>query len=275
LHESDWARAEVRVGDRMVSYHRTGGALPVLVLLHGFADDGLCWTRVARELSGEFDIVMPDARGHGRSAALGDDAFSLSDLADDVARLLDHLAIRESSVFGHSMGAITASFLAADRPDLVRDLVLEDPPLDVPAVDASERRASMASDIEPWRRLAPAHRYPKARSQHPAWDAMEVEPWINSKVIVDPAVLDHVDVFDGVDWRSAFQAHATVPGLLLTGEPTLGALVTDDVAADAAAIWSSGTVVRISGAGHCIHRDRWKTTMAAVTERLRGLAPST
>jgi pimeloyl-ACP methyl ester carboxylesterase len=274
LPTSDWRPAEVHLGHRIVSYHRTGGALPVLVLLHGLADDGLCWTRVVRELEDDFDIVMPDARGHGRSAPLGHDPFALNDLADDVAGLLDHLEIRGASVFGHSMGAITASFLAGRRPDLVGRLVLEDPPLDVPVVDAFERRASLASDIEPWRRLAPADRYPVARSQHPAWEEIEIRPWVDSKVVVDLAVLDHLDVFDHVDWRSALRNHATVPGLLLIGEPALGALVTDRVAAEVGAVWSSGTVVRIPGAGHCIHRDRWEATMGAVAELLGGLARS-
>ncbi len=274
MPESDWMRAGVQLGDRIVSYHRTGGPLPALVLLHGFADDGLCWTRVARKLEGDYDIVMPDARGHGRSAPLGGAPFTLGDLVDDVAGVLEHLGIREAALFGHSMGAITASFLAARRPDLVSELILEDPPLDMPTVDPSERRASMASDVEPWRRLAPAERYVAARLQHPAWDQLEIEPWVDSKVSVDTGVLDHLDVFDGADWRSAMRGHATIPGLLLTGEPTLGALVTDGVAAAAARIWSSGTVVPIPRAGHCIHRDRWEATMATVAEQLPGLTPS-
>ena len=50
-------------------YTRTGGAKPPVVLAHGFSDDGLCWTPVAEALAADYDVVMVDARGHGRSAA--------------------------------------------------------------------------------------------------------------------------------------------------------------------------------------------------------------
>jgi N-formylmaleamate deformylase len=50
-----------------IHYLRTGGAKPPVVLLHGLMGSGACWTSLARALEGEFDVVMPDARGHGGS----------------------------------------------------------------------------------------------------------------------------------------------------------------------------------------------------------------
>ncbi|MFN2157062.1 MAG: alpha/beta fold hydrolase, partial [Anaerolineae bacterium] len=50
-------------------YYRTGKeGGPPLVLAHGFSDDGQCWYRLATDLEADFDVVMPDARGHGLSA---------------------------------------------------------------------------------------------------------------------------------------------------------------------------------------------------------------
>ena len=52
-----------------IHYLRTGAVKPPLVLLHGLMGSGACWTPLARSLEGEYDLVMPDARGHGESSA--------------------------------------------------------------------------------------------------------------------------------------------------------------------------------------------------------------
>lgn len=39
----------------------------MLLLINGFSDNGLCWRRVALELEADYEILMLDARGHGRS----------------------------------------------------------------------------------------------------------------------------------------------------------------------------------------------------------------
>jgi N-formylmaleamate deformylase len=51
-----------------IHYLRTGRAKPPLVLLHGLTGSGACWSPLARALEGEYDVVMPDARGHGDSS---------------------------------------------------------------------------------------------------------------------------------------------------------------------------------------------------------------
>ena len=60
-----------------IHYWRTGGDKPVLLVAHGSSDDGLCWTNLAKELEADYDIIMPDARGHGLS-----DPPSKTDSAD-------------------------------------------------------------------------------------------------------------------------------------------------------------------------------------------------
>jgi hypothetical protein len=40
--------------------------------------------------------------------------------------------------------------------------------------------------------------------------------------------------------------------------------VSERVAAEAASLWTSGRVLKIEGAGHCIHRDRWSESMAPI-----------
>ena len=66
---SSWQSGDVEANGLRLHYTRTGGAKPPVVLAHGFSDDGLCWTPVAEALEAEYDVIMVDARGHGRSEA--------------------------------------------------------------------------------------------------------------------------------------------------------------------------------------------------------------
>jgi len=57
-----------------------------MILLHGFTDNGLCWARVASMLENDFDIIMPDIRGHGKSIAKEID-FSLETISEEINQL--------------------------------------------------------------------------------------------------------------------------------------------------------------------------------------------
>ena len=66
---TEWSPDDVIANGIRNHYYRTGGDKPPLLLVHGFTDNGLCWTRLARVLQRDYDIIMPDARGHGLSEA--------------------------------------------------------------------------------------------------------------------------------------------------------------------------------------------------------------
>nr|WP_281253902.1 alpha/beta hydrolase [Natronolimnobius baerhuensis] len=107
-------------------YCRTGGSESPFVISHGLTDDGYCRLELARELEDEFDVVLYDARGHGRSDAPDED-YGASERAADLFGLLEELAIDDPILFGHSMGADTVTEAATRRPELPRAVILEDP----------------------------------------------------------------------------------------------------------------------------------------------------
>ena len=264
---TNWIEGDVAANGANIHYYRTGSegeAKPALLLLHGITDNGLCWQRVALALQDRYDIVMTDARGHGKSDRLGSE-FSVSLLAEDAAAVIRGLRLDKPVVFGHSMGAITAAALAAQYPELVRALLLEDPPLrdggtfELPAgfVETQSRGFAALATMTPEERTA------KGAALNPGWDAVEVEPWAQSKIEVDPAVLGYFGSFDRYPWREAL-ARIRCPGLLITGDPDKMAIVTPAIGRDAVALWQGGEVAHIAGSGHCIHRDRYDETMAAI-----------
>jgi len=61
------------------------------------------------------------------------------------------------------------------------------------------------------------------------------------------------------------------PGLLLTADPKLGAVITPALAKKIGRIWKKGKVVFIPGAGHSIHRDQFGTVMVAIDDFMRRL----
>ena len=97
---------------------------PTLLLLHGWvASGGLNWFRAFETLGREFHILAPDLRGHARGVR-STGAFQLTDCADDLAALLDTLAVGPVLVAGYSMGGSVAQLLARRHPELVAGLVL-------------------------------------------------------------------------------------------------------------------------------------------------------
>lgn len=123
---TNWVAGTCDAGGVALHYTRTGGAKPPLVMLHGLAADGACWAPVARELEDAFDVVMPDARGHGASGA-PPRGYGYDDHASDVAELIRVLGLPAPVLLGHSMGGMTAA-LAASRPGArVSAVVLADP----------------------------------------------------------------------------------------------------------------------------------------------------
>jgi len=99
-----WSEGNVQANGITIHYHRTGGNnKPSIVLLHGVTDNGLCWSRVAHDLEGSYDVIMTDARGHGRSGISATE-FSLALLADDAVAVIRALNLEKPFLFGHSMG---------------------------------------------------------------------------------------------------------------------------------------------------------------------------
>ena len=89
---SNWQSNKIETNGLTMHYTRTGGDKPPLVLAHGFSDDGLCWTPVARQLEANYDVIMVDARGHGRSDA-AQESYGTVDLAADLAGVITGLGL--------------------------------------------------------------------------------------------------------------------------------------------------------------------------------------
>ena len=100
-----------QANDIDIHFLRTGGDKPPLVALHGLIGSGACLSPVARTLKGDFDVILPDARGHGQSSGPVS-GYSYPELAADVIGLIEKLALDQPILLGHSMGGLTAAVVA-------------------------------------------------------------------------------------------------------------------------------------------------------------------
>ena len=149
-----------------IHYLRTGGSKPPLVLLHGLTGSGACWTPLARALEGEYDVVMPDARGHGNSSAPLH-GYRYEDYAGDVVGLIQGLGLTAPILLGHSMGGMTAAVVASQRATAIRGVILADPTFLSPQ---RQREVHESDAVEQHRRLLSLDKrdvLTQARVRHP------------------------------------------------------------------------------------------------------------
>lgn len=125
-HAQDSSAVERRVvsRDRIDIEVLSQGAGPLIALLPSLGRSGEDYDVVAAMLAANgFKVLRPQPRGIGRSKGPMD-GLTMHDLAADVARVIEEEGNGPVVVVGHAFGNFVARQLAADRPDLVRGVVV-------------------------------------------------------------------------------------------------------------------------------------------------------
>jgi 3-oxoadipate enol-lactonase len=151
------------------------GAGPVLLLVHGFPLDHTMWRHQIDEFSRGYRVISPDLRGFGQSS-LGEGEVTMRRYADDLAALLDRLAVRERVVFcGLSMGGYIAWQFWQKYSDRLAALVLCDTRAVADTPQARAGRGQLADKVRAVGSQAAADAMlpklfaPESGRRHPAW----------------------------------------------------------------------------------------------------------
>lgn len=94
-----------------------------LILLHGLGMTGEAFQFLSPRLGATSRLIVPDLRGHGRSAHLPG-PYTAEAMAVDLARTLDALGIASAHILGHSHGGAVAQVFARAYPERARSLLL-------------------------------------------------------------------------------------------------------------------------------------------------------
>jgi len=103
----------------------SSGDDPPLVLLHGLGARWQVFQPLMLRLAGEFEQYAPDLRGHGTSARTPGH-YNIRDFAADAARFIAATGRAPVSLYGHSLGGWIALMTAAEHPELVSALIVAD-----------------------------------------------------------------------------------------------------------------------------------------------------
>lgn len=241
---------------------------PPLVLLHGLTEAGACWPDAVAGWAHDWRVLAVDLRGHGRSPRFTDAelADTCRTMVDDVLTVLASLTTPPDAppdgaargpaavVVGHSLGAALAALAADRRPDLVRALVLEDPPPPAPrgAATVDDERAAFVADQHAFLDRfvdGPGAEEARMRTDSP-WSTAEIHEWALSKPLVDRRMIEHLrlDLAPGDSWLRLLD-RLTVPTLLV-------APLDGDMAPDPRSLTNPRVRVEtLPGVGHCVRRD--------------------
>ena len=114
---------KVAVRGTELHYERAGSGEPLL-LIQGMSGTHVSWGQPFKgALEESFDVVAFDNRGIGLSERITE-PFTIAEMADDTAALLDELGWESAHVLGISMGGMIAQELALAHPDRLRSLAL-------------------------------------------------------------------------------------------------------------------------------------------------------
>ena len=136
---------KIKLNGIELAYERRGKGMP-LVLIHGYPLDHSIWNETISQLENDFDLILPDVRGFGESSTV-DAPYTLSDIANDLAALLDSLGVERTTLAGHSMGGYIALAFAKAFPERVTGLALVSSQTASDTPERKEGRYKTAADV--------------------------------------------------------------------------------------------------------------------------------
>jgi pimeloyl-ACP methyl ester carboxylesterase len=296
-----WSDAFAYVNGVRIHYYHAVPATgkPVIVMVHGVTDIGLCWTTLTWKLQDKYDIYMLDARGHGLS-----DPFTCNDKADtlvkDVVDFVHLMKFEKPILMGHSMGAATVMRIGAEYPDLAKAIIMLDPllgrvprPAGMPSRNAGAQAAkgetpSAAAPAEPKKpqdlsvnmfgspeTLVAQNNYrfedlvAKCHHDSPKWDMVDCQYWALSKKQFHGAYSEEASqVMFGVMNLGDSLAKITAPALILKADAPPAVRKSNE---EAARVIQHGKLVHIDGAAHNLHHDQLGRTVEVLNEFLSTL----
>jgi pimeloyl-ACP methyl ester carboxylesterase len=304
-----WSDGYVYANGVRIHYYRAVPApgKPVILMVHGVTDNGLCWTTLTQDLQKSYDIYMTDTRGHGLS-----DPWTEADTGDtlikDVVEFVRAMKFEKPIIMGHSMGAATVMRVGAEYPDLARAVIMLDPGVGRrgpggpgapgrgmgapgqgrgPGMQAGNRqgaapgRGAPAPGSLPFsmsgtpEALAAQNNYSfddlvaKCGRESTKWDPADCKYWaLSKKQYHGPYTPAQSRAMQGTMATGDSLAKIPTPALILKADTSPEGRKAND---EGASVMQKGKLIHIDGAAHNLHHDQRKRTVDELTAFLKTL----
>ncbi|HYQ57235.1 MAG TPA: alpha/beta hydrolase [Draconibacterium sp.] len=279
-------------GVRIHYYHAVPApGKPVIVMVHGVTDNGLCWADLSSRLQDSYDIYMLDTRGHGLS-----DPFTPSDnsetLVMDVVGFIEVMNFKKPIILGHSMGAATVMRVGAEYPDLAKAVIMLDPGLPRPNTGERPARPARQEGPPPQRAerapdplafsmngdpeiLAKQNNYSfealveKGHRDNPKWSDADVKYWaLSKKQYHGPYMNEGWQAMSGSMRTEGALAKIPVKSLILKADTSPEGRKSNEASvADLKRV----KLVHVDGAAHNLHHDELDRAVNEISTFLSGL----
>jgi len=256
----------------MKLFCRHYGSGDPLILLHGLFGLSDNWVSFGRQMSGHFEIFIPDIRNHGQSPH--SPVFDLPSMEEDLMELIEEYHIKNLNLLGHSLGGKIVMLFALHHPEIVRKLVVVDiglrkaPPQQghqqlinaMMQVDFST--AASRTDVD--RQLAQAIPDPRIRQlilKNLYWSDRQTLGWrMNLKAIDEnlPAVYESIESMD------------SYPGPALFIRGGLSGYISETDVGLIKMKFPGSVVETIRNASHWVHADTPGEFFKCVSDFLKG-----
>jgi pimeloyl-ACP methyl ester carboxylesterase len=269
----------------VLAYDDTGGGSRTpLLFLHGLSSARSTWARFVPAFATERRVLTLDHRGHGESMHVSG-TYTLDHYGPDTAELCERVVGEPAVLVGHSLGGVVAHTVAWSRPDLVRGVLLEDPPLYVGERDVADDSYTMIftlmrqviSDLQS--RRAPLEDYETIIASAPSRAGGTLADLLGDEgtraqaramAALDPEVF--TAAIDGTGLAGAApETPLSCPIRLLRSDPARGSAFTAEHEARFRRTNPHAVVTEIEGASHLIHDEQPERVLSEVRALLDDL----
>ena len=197
----DEYRGQLKTLNGIELYFELHGTGEPVLLLHGFSGSSQDWAAVASDWSRDFQLIVPDLRGHGRSSVLAT-PFRHADASADILGLLDHLNVNTCKGLGVSGGGNVLLHMATRQPKRVEAMVL---------VSATPYFPAQARTImRQYRDRLPPEQWEVLRRRHPAGDT-QIESLLAS-------TMAFADSYDDMNFTPPYLSTIQARTLIVQGD---------------------------------------------------------
>lgn len=260
----------------------SGPPLLPLLMWHGLVRSWRDFSTLLPALTPRYAVAAVDHRGHGKSARAPGEYRVTDYVADGIA--IVRSGVRGPAIlYGHSLGALAALGAAAECPESVRAVILEDPPSASMMANIGETNYGITwramrglagnTDVAATSRTLSSIRLIDGRLLGAVRDAAAIRFLASCLVDLDPGVLaPPLDGtwFDGFDLRET-ATRVRCPVLLLASDPALGGMLRARDADALAEALPDCYRVDFPGRGHLLHGEHPEAVLKVLLPFLESL----